>query len=99
MNDLISDSQKKFQRVDFEIINIRNELKEMTDKNSTFKSDLMNAIREIKDICRTNSTSINKLSSDISIIKDDLGVRIGTVAAHNDDTLKQVNECNLELNN
>lgn len=73
VNELIADSQKKFQRVDFDISNLRGELKDQATKNLTFKNDIMNAIREIKDICRTNSTSINKLGEDLRAVRDDLG--------------------------
>jgi len=97
VNELISDTQKKFQRIDFELSNVRSEHKDILDKNSTFKQDLMQALREIKEICRTNSTSINKLNDDVNIIKADLLGRIDELTKHNEDTLKQIHESNLEL--
>jgi len=99
INELISDSQRKFQRVDFELSNVRTELKEVSEKNNSFKSDLMNALRDIKEICRTNSTAINKLNDDVNIIKSDLLSRIESLNRHNDDTLKQIHENNMELAN
>lgn len=97
INEVINDSQKKFQRVDFELQSLRGDMKEMTDKNSSFKGDIMTAIREIKEICRSNSTSINKISDDMSIIKEDLVTRIEIVHKQNEEAFRQIQENSMEV--
>lgn len=99
MSEVVSDVQKKFQRVDFDVSNVRNEIKELTDKNSQFKSDIMSAIREIKEICRTNSTSINKISDEINILKDDMHLRVETVVKSNEELSRQIHDNYMDLSN
>lgn len=96
---MISDTQKKFQRVDFDISNLRDEMKDLATKNLTFRNDILGAIREIKDICRTNTAAINKLSEDMKIVRDDLTYKIDVTGKSIDTNVKEVGEIITDLNN
>jgi len=74
-------------------------LKEYTEKNNTFKQDVLTAIKEIKDICRTNSTSINKLSDELNILKDDFSLRLNDVNRNSEENMKLIAEYSNDLNN
>lgn len=95
----MSDTQKKFQRVDFDLTNLRNEMKDLSTKNLTFRNDILGAIREIKDICRTNTAAINKLSDDVKVIRDDLTFKIDAGNKNIEINIKEIGDLGTDLNN
>jgi len=99
VNEVISDTQKKFQRVDFDLSNLRDEMKDLATKNLTFRNDILGAIREIKDICRTNTTAINKLSEDMKIVRDDMNYKIDVTSRSLDSNITEVGDLITDLNN
>jgi len=95
----VSDTQKKFQRVDFDLTNLRNEMKDLSTKNLTFRNDILGAIREIKDICRTNTAAINKLIDDVKVIRDDLTFKIDAGNKNIEINIKEIGDLGTDLNN